>query len=64
MTNRLRELRKAKGLTQTQLAELSNIPQPNISEYESGARNLDLMTLAVAKRLAKALGTTPDKLTD
>jgi transcriptional regulator with XRE-family HTH domain len=64
MANRLRELRKAKGLTQTQLAKLSNVSQPKISEYELGARNLDLVSLAVAKRLAKALGTTPDKLTD
>ncbi|MCI1978173.1 MAG: helix-turn-helix domain-containing protein [Bifidobacteriaceae bacterium] len=64
MTNRLRELRKAKGLTQTKLAQLSNVPQQSISRFELGTRDMDLMTLAVAKRLAKALDASTDDLTD
>ncbi len=33
---RIKELRKAKGFTQEEIAELVNIEPPNISKIESG----------------------------
>lgn len=46
--------RTAKGLTQTQLAELADIPQRHISEMERGKRQIGKDR---ALRLAKALDT-------
>ena len=42
---RIRRLRKAKGLTQQALAELSNQEPSNISHIERGATKLSLPTL-------------------
>lgn len=50
--NPLRRARKAKGLTQDQLAEKSRVGQATISELEQGDKS---PTLAVAMRLAEAL---------
>lgn len=55
----LKELRKAKKLTQTQLSSLSNVSQGKICEYESGKT---LPRLDTAARLAKALGCSLDEL--
>lgn len=49
-------LRKAKGLTQEQLAELSGLSQQYISGLERGRRNPTIVTLY---ELATALGVTP-----
>lgn len=38
--NRLREVRKAKGLTQTELGELIGVGKSAICCYEKGTRNL------------------------
>ena len=49
-------LRKARGLTQKQLAERIGVSQPVVAEFESGgARNIELRTLV---RAAAALGAT------
>lgn len=45
-------MREAAGLTQTELAELSGVAQPNLAAYESGARPL---TPAMRTRLERAL---------
>lgn len=58
---RLRTLRQDAGLTVTQLAARAQIPRPNISAYESGARTVGF-DAAVA--LAEALGVDPLELTD
>ena len=58
---RLRTLRQQAGLTVTQLAERAQIPRPNISSYESGARTVGF-DAAVA--IAEALGVDPLELTD
>jgi transcriptional regulator with XRE-family HTH domain len=61
--NRLRELRKAAGLSQTQLAEASGVSQPYISQME----NADGTTLDIARMraLARILQCTPaDLLTE
>lgn len=52
----LKELREAKGLSQTRLAELSGVPQQVISAYERGAKDWKNMPLERAIALADALG--------
>ena len=56
---RIRRLRKAKGLTQQTLAELSEQEPSNISHIERGATKLSLPTLV---HIANALGVTADQL--
>lgn len=51
---RLKMLREARGLSQSELAELSGVEQPTISNYETGKRTG--IPLAHAMRLADALG--------
>lgn len=42
---RLKELRKAKGLTQTQVADELNMPQNTLSQYENGKRKPSKLVL-------------------
>ena len=39
----LKDLRQAKSLTQTQLAERLGLPQSYVSKYEAGERRLDFL---------------------
>ena len=57
--NRIKELRKKKGLTQEQLGKLINLTKVSISCYESEKRSPDLETF---ETLVDALDTTPDYL--
>lgn len=57
--NRLKELRKAKGLTQLQMQMLTGIDQSDYSKIESGRRNL---SFGQCKRVALALDTSMDYL--
>lgn len=50
--DKIRKLRKEKGLTQKQLGELCGIADSNIRKYESGKQNPKLETL---QKIAKAL---------
>lgn len=50
----IKSLRKQKGYNQTELAERSNLKQPDISAFESGVR---LPSYLVLKRIADALET-------
>src|SRR5215204_4991599 len=52
----LKTARKARGQSQSELAERSGIRQGNISKYEAGTIPLGI---AAAKKLAKALDTDP-----
>lgn len=52
---KIRELRKARGLTLEQLAQLSGLSRSFISEAERGFSS---MTLTSLKRIAEALGVT------
>lgn len=56
---RIRTLRKQKGLTQQQLANMINVTKVSISCYESGSRTPNLETFV---DLAEALETTPNYL--
>lgn len=49
----LRELREARGWSQSELSRQSGVPQATISRIESGTRRIDLDVL---ERLADALG--------
>ena len=50
---RIQELRKEQGMTQTQLAEKCGMAQPNIARIEAGtyATSIDVLS-----RIAEALG--------
>ncbi|WP_062386134.1 helix-turn-helix domain-containing protein [Demequina iriomotensis] len=56
---RLRELRKARGLTLVQLAETTELSHPFLSQVERGLANLSLQSL---RRIAVALETSPVEL--
>lgn len=55
----LYEYRKRKGWTQRELAERLGVTTPTITQYETGARKPDIVTL---KKLAKLLDCTTDQL--
>jgi DNA-binding XRE family transcriptional regulator len=55
----LRAYRKRAGLTQRELAEKSDVPQPHIAAMESGKRPIGLISV---KKLALALGVDHRKL--
>ena len=57
--NRIKQLRKAKGLTQQQLADLVNVTKVSVCCYEKGNRTPNLETLI---DLANILETTPNYL--
>jgi transcriptional regulator with XRE-family HTH domain len=59
---RIYTLRKARGLTQAQLAEATGLPQSQISQIESGARLGSTIQLDAARRLAFALGVSLDAI--
>lgn len=56
---RIRRFRKEMGLTQQQLAELSDLEPSNLSHIERGATKLSLPTII---KIANALGVTVDEL--
>lgn len=57
--SRLRELRKAKGLSQLQMQMLTGIDQSDYSKIENGKRNL---SFEQCRRVALALDTSMDYL--
>jgi len=58
---RIREIRKAKGMTQEDLAESSRVSLRTIQRIENGETETRGDTL---RRLAQALNTSPDELLD
>ena len=61
MQNRIKELRKARGLTLQQLAEQVGSSNQQISQLETGRRRLNLDWL---ERLSSALDCQPLELVD
>lgn len=57
--NRIRELRKKRGLTQKQLASLVNLDYTHVGRIETGERTLDVEYLPI---FAKALDCEPWEL--
>jgi transcriptional regulator with XRE-family HTH domain len=58
--DRLRQLRELAGLSQRELARRANIPQPVVSDVESGKQKS--MSLENARRIARVMGVTLDLL--
>lgn len=56
---RIRFYRKAKKLTQAQLGEMVELPQPYVGDIERGERNISLDTL---QKFLVALHITPSQL--
>jgi len=56
---RIAELRKAQGLTQTQLGEMLDLSQQIIASYEAGRRHVSVWRLFA---VAEALGITPQEI--
>jgi len=59
--DKLRELRKQKGLSQEDLASKSGLHRTYISDIERGSRNLSLKNI---DKIAKALGLPTKSLLD
>jgi transcriptional regulator with XRE-family HTH domain len=59
MGNRLSDIRRAKGFSQTQLAEAAGVPVGTLRNWERGRRQ---PLLEAAARLAAALGVSLDRL--
>ena len=59
MTYKLREIRKLRGMTQTELAQAAHIHRVTIAKYEAGQC---VPSVDRAERLAAALGVTVDEL--
>ena len=59
MVAKLRMIRKAKGMTQVELAKATNINRVTIAKYESGKVG---PTLVNAEKLAQALGVPIEEL--
>lgn len=55
----VKRLREEKGLTQAELANLVEVSQPTIAQYEKGLKIPTIITGAI---LAKRLGTTCEEL--
>lgn len=62
ISNNLKEIRKAKKLTQGQLAEIVGCSQGRIGDYESGRCTIENITLGVALKLSNALGCSIEEL--
>jgi transcriptional regulator with XRE-family HTH domain len=57
---RLRQFRELAKMSQSELARRANIPQPVVSDVESGRQKS--VNLGTARRIARALGVTLDLL--
>jgi putative transcriptional regulator len=57
--NRIREVRRQRGLRQVDLARMVGVFQSEISEIECGKR---IPSVYLAKRIARALGVSIDDL--
>lgn len=55
MNNRIRELRKSKGITMKQLGQVVDLAESTISQYETGKREPDNETLL---RISEYFGVT------
>lgn len=58
---RIKEVRKAKGLSQEKLANLAEVDRTYLPEVERGERNISLV---VAEKIANALGEKLSKMID
>ncbi len=59
---RLKEMRKAAGLTRDQLGALAQVPSRRIEQYEQRVRDINAARAETFLALAKALGCEPEAL--
>lgn len=64
IANPLQQARKAAGLTQKQLAEITGIPLTLIQKLENGTREMAKVNVGYALKIARALSTTAEALFD
>ena len=57
--SQIRAWRSFRGLSQAELAQIANLPRPNLSALEQGRHDCTLSTL---QRLARALKLSPAQL--
>lgn len=62
MSNNLKELRKAAGLTQAELAKKSGVNLSMIQFYEQGFKDLNKAAFETGLRIAEALDCDPREL--
>ena len=55
MTKKLKEMRQAKGLSQSQLAEKANMNVRTLQHYEQGSKNFDHSRIDTILRVCLAL---------
>lgn len=53
---RLQDVRKATGMSQSELAKAAEMPVRTLQALEAGARNIDNMKVITVLKLAHALG--------
>lgn len=58
----LKELREAKGLTQSELAEKAGVPVGHIQKYETGERDLNKAQGIILLKIAQALDCAIEEL--
>lgn len=59
---KLTEIRKKRGLTQAELAEVSNVSYRTIQEYEQKRSDLNKASVITVYQIAKALNCTVEDL--
>lgn len=62
MTTNLKTIRKAAGLSQSKLAEISGVNLRMIQYYEQGAKDINKAEVLTVYRLAQALNCTVEDL--
>ena len=60
MENRIKEIRKAKGMTQAELANAANISRSILCQLECGKR--DVIKTSTMVNVARALGEPIDRI--
>ncbi len=60
--SKLQEARKAKGLSQSKLAETADVSVRVIQHYEQGFRDINTAQVITVYKISKALGTTIEDL--
>ena len=62
--NKLQQIRKQRGLSQSQLSEKSHVKLINIQMYETNKRNINTAQVNNVYKLAKAIDVTIEELLD
>jgi transcriptional regulator with XRE-family HTH domain len=61
-SQRLKQVRERRGFSQNGLAKTSGVAQAIIQRLEAGTRDVERLSVGVARRLARALGVSLDYL--